>query len=183
MRNILLVLLLSSCTAYHHGTITQSEQIGENLSIADFAHGYAKVSRFLIFGGIGTDALIAEAKKNLMLNHPLKPGEHFANFILDFKEAYYFPGFHTTTVLITAEVITQGNSDYLTQLREQAQTEYKGYHLGESVLLKVAAYGDVFVEAEVLAFRKKRLIIGFLDHHGRYKTKSITVNELKKKEK
>lgn len=179
IRSILLVMILSSCTAYHHGTLTESEQGNETTSITDLAHGYARVSRFWIFGGNGTDALIADAKRNMILNHPLKSGEHFANFILDFKEAYYFPGFHTTTVIITAEVITQGNSDYLSQIREQSQTEYQGYHLGQSVLLKVAAYGEVYIEAEILAFRKNKIVIGFIDHQGRYKTKSVTVNELK----
>ncbi|MEM6842888.1 MAG: DUF6567 family protein [Bacteroidota bacterium] len=178
---LLIVVLCSSCTAYHHGTLTESDHSNKDLNVIDLARGYAKVSRFLFFGGNQTDALIADARRSLLINYPLDKGQYFSNYTLDRKETYAFPGIHTTTVIITAEVVAAADSDFLTQLQEEANAAYLRFLLGQQVSFfddKI----DKLVEGEILALKKSKAVVGYVDLAGKFKIKGISLKKLKSAE-
>ncbi|RYM36084.1 hypothetical protein ERX46_03560 [Brumimicrobium glaciale] len=55
-------------------------------------------------GGVATDALVLEAKRNLYKNYPLAPGQALANVSVDFKRSF-FPIISKAKVVISADII------------------------------------------------------------------------------
>jgi len=177
MRRYIFILLVfsSACTAYHHGGITASNESNSSLSVVDFAHGYAKVNRFLFIGGANRDVLIADAKRNLLLNYPLQDGQFFTNYIVDFKETFYFYGIHSTTVTITAEVVSEENSDLLNDLREEVAKKSSNYQLGQKVFFKKASS---YTPAKIISLEKNGAVVGYFDTKDRYRIKRFSYDKI-----
>ncbi len=177
MRKYIFILLIfsSACTAYHHGGITASNHTDEKLSVVDFAHGYAKVNRFLFIGGVNRDVLIADAKRNLLLNYPLKEGQFFTNYIVDFKESFYFYGIHSTTVTITAEVASKESSDFLNEMREDVSKKYSNYQLGQKVFFKK---GSSYNPAKIISLEKNGVVVGYFDNKDKYRIKRFPFDKI-----
>jgi|GEM_PF-1833260 len=175
---ILLFISLSSCTAFYHGTLSESSSTEEDYSIVNFARGYAKISRFWGIGGFNRDALIADAKKNLLKTHPLKKGQRFANFILDIKNAFYFPGIHTTTVVVTAEIITKSTSNFLEEQKDENKINDNHFSLGQNVYYYYPKEYR-YIRVKILDIYKKMLFIGFEDSRGRYRIKKVMATKVR----
>ncbi|WKN43488.1 DUF6567 family protein [Tunicatimonas pelagia] len=171
-------LLLNACTAYHHGLLTEGTKMDSDSNIVDIVHGYAKVSRFWFLGGNSTDALVADARRNLLAKYPLEEGQYFTNYTLDMKDAFYFPGIYTTTAIITAEVVGAGDSDFLAELKKEANSEYIGFVLGQDIEFFDDTESRV-VKAEIIVLKKGKAIVGYIDLRGKFRTKSIPLKKLR----
>jgi len=91
LKNISLALaaiVFSSC-AIHVGMITGDASIStNNFKMIGMAKGTATTTKIFGLGGLGKDALVNDAKKDLLQNNPLKDGQALANLTLDFKNSY-----------------------------------------------------------------------------------------------
>jgi len=96
-------IFISSC-AFHSGSIS-SNSASEAYYYHDIALGFSETKQFLMIGGNSKDALILEAKKNLSANRPLKKGERYTNYVVDFKVKYIF-GMRHLECTVSADVVS-----------------------------------------------------------------------------
>ena len=83
-----LAIVFCSC-AIHVGTITGDAYISSNnFKMVGMADGTATTTKIFGIGGLGIEALVLEAKKDLLQNNPLREGQALANVSLDFKNSY-----------------------------------------------------------------------------------------------
>jgi hypothetical protein len=102
--SLLLIISLSSC-AFHQGVISGSASINsKNFKTIKMATGVATATRILGFGGLSKDALVAQAKKNLLEKYPIKDGQVLANITVDFKYTFILL-YNQTKVTMTADII------------------------------------------------------------------------------
>lgn len=100
----LFISLLTSC-AIHSGMMNNSVQLNQNnFRYIRNASGQAKTNKILGIGGNEKQALVAEAKKNLLDNYPLKDGQALANIVVDFKTSYFII-FLENKVTVTADIV------------------------------------------------------------------------------
>ncbi len=175
---VTILSFFSSCTAYHHGSLMEGEHQRSEKTLIKHARGYAKVNRFLFFGGTHTDALVADAKMNLLMNNTLEEGQYFANSTLDFKESFNLLGIHSTKAIITAEIRGSGGSGYLDSLRAERLQTYSNLEIGQTVYLPL--FGDRVREVKVLALENNRVTIGYFDKQHRYRIRNVSASNLKK---
>ncbi|SKC46664.1 DUF6567 family protein [Ohtaekwangia koreensis] len=102
------MVLLSSCAA-HVGTLTSNVSLNQaNFRVVSTATGSAQTKLVLGFGGLKKEALVAEAKKDLIAKANLTPTQVLANISVDYKTSIY-PGFIPAVVInkviLTADVI------------------------------------------------------------------------------
>ena len=108
-KNLLLIaalsiFLLSSC-AFHTGLFTNSTSLSSNnFKVVKLAKGSAKTTKYFGIGGLAKDALVFEAKKDLLANYPLKENQALANVTVDFKNSIMFFVMETK-VTMTADII------------------------------------------------------------------------------
>lgn len=73
--------------------------------------GTAKTTHVFGIGGLKTQALVYEAKKDLYRSYPLSEGQAFANISVDFKRSYIF--FVSKTIAtLTADVVEFNEGSY-----------------------------------------------------------------------
>lgn len=102
---IVFVALISNSCATHWGTMNGSASLSSNnFKIVKMASGTASTKKIFGFGGLAKDALVLEAKKELMQNYPLKEGQALANVTVDFKNSFMF-FVNTNKVTVTADVV------------------------------------------------------------------------------
>lgn len=101
---ILSTFLLSSC-AFHSGLFSNSTSLSSNnFKIVKLANGVAETTKVFFIGGLNKDALVFEAKKDLLANFPLKENQTLANVTVDFKNTYIL-FIVKTKVTMTADII------------------------------------------------------------------------------
>lgn len=99
-----LAFLLTSC-AFHMGSMNSSASLSSNnFKYVKLASGQAETIKFLGLGGLSKEGLVAEAKKNLLKNNPLKDGQALANIVVDFKYTYLLLLINTKAI-ITADIV------------------------------------------------------------------------------
>ncbi|MGB0176730.1 MAG: DUF6567 family protein [Owenweeksia sp.] len=169
-----------SC-AFHSGSIGGSGYpTSPNSRITSTAYGYANTSHVLGIGGLGSDALVLEAKKNLFNNYSLQKGESFVNFSVDFKRSYFFL-FSITKVTVSAEVATYGSSEEKAEVTNDSPYLSEGdmvyyrtnlYEVEQAYLLKKStSQKGTLSEITVLTFKDdRRPIIKTLGSPTLYKT-------------
>jgi hypothetical protein len=102
---LVIVTILTSSCAMHWGMMTGNASLSSNnFKMVKIATGTATATKILGFGGLGKNALIYEAKKNLMENFPLKEGQALANVTADIKTSYIF-FVSTEKATVTADII------------------------------------------------------------------------------
>lgn len=95
---------LTSC-AFHSGMMNNSVQLNQNnFKYVRNASGVAKTTKIIGIGGIEKQALVAEAKKDLLNNYPLKDGQALANIVVDFKTSFFLV-LMETKVTVTADIV------------------------------------------------------------------------------
>lgn len=132
------ILLFSSC-AFHSGTIT-SNVTNEPVVHKDLAVGTASTNIVLNIGGLSKDALISEARKNMVRARPLEGAEQYNNVELNIKNTFYIVG-HKTKVTIKADVIAPKDSvnqasyseEYLKKITNSSPTTNL-FSVGDSVI-------------------------------------------------
>lgn len=102
---IVIIAFATSSCATHWGTMNGSASLSSNnFKIAKMASGTASTTKIFGFGGLAKDALVLEAKKDMMQNYPLREGQALANVTVDFKNSFMF-FVNTNKVTVTADVV------------------------------------------------------------------------------
>ncbi len=97
-------IFFSSC-ATHYGLMSSSSSLSSNnFKVIKLAKGESSTTKIFGIGGLDKDALVADAKKNLLENNPLKDGQVLANITVDFKNSFMLI-IMETKVTITADII------------------------------------------------------------------------------
>ena len=105
---ISIAILFSGCFALHSGYMTDSAALGSAnfVYVKHGINGMAKATYVFGIGGLNTQALVAEAKQNMMGYYPLKDNQTLTNITLNWKSTHWFLGIvNTTTCTITADVV------------------------------------------------------------------------------
>jgi len=143
MRKILIIpvslFLLNSCIAIHTGTISSSS-IGKTVIYEDIAFGVSQTERILGFGGAGQDAMVLEAKRELIKNRPLNANEEYLNFTIDCKNTYW-PFYRQTKVTMSADVVKFTDNP----INEPFSDIYKNKLMGKSIANALFQIGDSIV--------------------------------------
>ena len=102
---VLSITFVSSC-AIHNGYIENSASWSEaNFSYANQSiSGMSGAQYVFAIGGLKRQALIEEAKKDMLKNNPLQPNQVLANVTVNWKYSFYVVVFKTDCT-ITADVM------------------------------------------------------------------------------
>ncbi len=176
-----LILILTSC-AFHSGTLT-SNVTAEPVVHKDIAVGVASTNRVLQIGGLSKDALISEARKNMVRSRPLEGAEQYNNIEVNFKNTFYILG-HKTKVTITADVIEPKDSvnqpsyseRYLKKLTNPGP-QIDLFAVGDSITLNNYNYQ----KGEIVRFLGEdfhRVEISYTDAKNNVKTKKVSINQI-----
>lgn len=139
------LFLLNSCASTHNGVLNSSNDL-RNVKYVDFAFGNSKTTTFLGIGGNKHDALVLEAKLNMMRNFPLKPNQFYGNFIVDYKTTKVL-GVVTNLVTVSADILEEkSNSD------KELFSESLKSKLGISKENEFFAIGDTVVDENNLKY-------------------------------
>lgn len=171
------ILLLSSC-AMHQGMISSSS-LNRNVMYEDIAYGVSQTNQVLGLGGLSKDALIFEAKRELINNRPLKQNETYANFTVDFKRSF-FPFYSQTKATMSADVVSFTDdlqADPYTEKYKQKLTRKslanKLFEIGDSVYLDRHQNGVIISIEDI---DKVRVLIK--TKKGNSKTKILGTNKI-----
>ncbi|WP_159038566.1 DUF6567 family protein [Brumimicrobium mesophilum] len=175
-----LPFLFNSC-AFHSGVMVGSASLSdENFTVIDYAIGTSNTTQVFGIGGIGTDALVLEAKRNLYENYPLSKGQALANVSVDFKRSY---------VIIVSKLKVVVSAD-IVDFNEDAvvKTDINKYPIGlvnepprfydvidEMVFLK---YRGEYVKGKVVGFGEFKAKVMMSNKRDRFRIKRISVNKM-----
>jgi hypothetical protein len=134
-----IIAFLSNCTV-HRSTLLGSRCNG-NCSYQNIAYGSVEKQQIFGIGGNKINAMLFEAKKNLYRTYPLRKGQFYDNFVVDYKTTYY-PFVKITLVTVTADVvIAEGvlseqlfSPEYSLALDAGKTTSINGVSLSDSVV-------------------------------------------------
>jgi hypothetical protein len=133
------LFLFNSCASTHNGVLNSSNDL-RNVKYVDFAFGNSKTTTFLGIGGNKHDALVLEAKLNMMRNFPLKPNQFYGNFIVDYKTTKVL-GVVTNLVTVSADILEEKTS-----IDKELFSESLKGKLGISKENEFFAIGDTVVD-------------------------------------
>ncbi len=174
---MIVLLALNSC-AVHHGMISSSSVDG-NFVYEDIAYGVAQTKLVLGFGGLSQDALVLEAKRELMKNRPLKANEEYLNFTVDFKRSFW-PFISKNKVTMSADVIRHTDDsnaepyseNYLSKL-SRLNLSNELFHVGDSVLFKKDKKGVI-----ISMLNKDKVRIQYTTKKDKIRTKSLSIYDI-----
>ena len=181
MRRLSVVLvslyILTSC-ASHHGIISSSS-INRSVTYEDVAYGVSQTNTYFGVGGLAQDALVLEAKRELMKNRPLKPDEEYANFTVDFKRAYW-PFYIQTKVTVSADVVRFINDSIYDPYSENYKNKLSSLNLSndlfavsDSILFEKSKKGTIVSIEDI-----DRVRIVYKTQSGKIRTKKISINDI-----
>ncbi len=172
--------LLSSC-AYHSGVMTGNAFLSDSdFTIVDLAIGRAEITKVFGLGGISTDALVFEAKRNLYKNYPLSKGQALANVTVDYKKEFYLL-YSKNVVIISAEVVDFNKKDS-TSIIEDINTLHHNISKSKDIFYPGAKVyisdHDVYRQGEVMDIKHSKLIVQFFDIKNRLRTSNYSINSV-----
>ncbi len=102
---VIISFMLSGC-ATHMGYMNSSAALGDNNFTYAQKHisGSAKTTYILGIGGLGKEALVDEAKQNMLANYELKPGQSIANITVNWKTSFFFVVW-SAKCTVTADIV------------------------------------------------------------------------------
>lgn len=170
-------LIFTSC-ATHFGMLSTSTN-NRPVVYEDIAIGVAQSNQFLGMGGLSQDALVFEAKRELIRNRPLRTNEEFANFSVDFKRTFLIINLRTK-VTVTADVVSfekdSGSDIYsenYTRKLSSIALSNELFAIGDSVLFKKDKKGVI-----ISAINDHMVRIQFTTGRNKIRTKNVNINEL-----
>lgn len=149
----------------------------------DIAIGAASTNIVFNIGGLSKDALISEARKNMIRSRPLEGAEQYNNVEVNIKNTFYIIG-HKTKVTIHADVIEPKNNieqatysdNYLQKINNPAP---KGglFSIGDVVRLNNynGQSGEI---VRFLGESLERVEISYTDDNNATRTKKISVDRI-----
>jgi len=88
---IAVIAITTSSCASHWGMMTGNASLSSNnFKITKIASGSAATTKIFGIGGLAKNAIVFEAKKDLIKNNPLKDGQALANVTVDIKTSVIF---------------------------------------------------------------------------------------------
>jgi hypothetical protein len=96
-------IMANSC-AFHSGMMTGNAEISSNSEIIGFATGKSKTSLVFGIGGLDSQTLVRDAKRDMYSKYPLKQGQAYANVTVDWQKAFYFIVV-VNTLTISADIV------------------------------------------------------------------------------
>jgi hypothetical protein len=174
---VMLALLFSSC-ATHLGMI--SSGVPEHpIQYVDIAIGAAQTDYVFGIGGLSKDALVLQAKQNMMKSRPLKKNEMYMNFTVDFKRSFWLV-YLQTKVTVSADVV-QGTGDrdlspfspgYRDRLGSAASPD-KLFAVGDTVIFDKTHRGTI-----VSIGRKGSLHVSYQTDNGDFRVTNMARNSV-----
>ena len=142
------IVMLSSC-AFHSGQFV-TDLPNEPVEHIDIATGVSSTVRVFGLGGLGKDALLREARRELIANRPLFDDEAYNNYTIDYKRTYFFFG-SKTKVTISADVIAPKDTlynptftgEYLAEIGSHNSYYDSLFWIGDSVIYDRDQYGEI----------------------------------------
>jgi hypothetical protein len=119
-----LMIGLASCVSFHTGTLSSSSA-GRPVRYEDIAFGVSQTNKYFGLGGQNQDALVLEAKRELVKNRPLNKNEEYANYTIDFKTTYW-PYYIQTKVTMSADVVKFNSDTTISKYSELYQNKLLG---------------------------------------------------------
>lgn len=115
MKNLLLrtcfvltiTALFSSCAAGLTGSMNNSAALNSNNFnyVQKDLQGKSQATYVLGIGGMNREAIVEEAKKNMLENYSLKDGQTLANTTVNFKYSNFLGIVATTKCYVTADIV------------------------------------------------------------------------------
>lgn len=168
------VLLFSSC-AIHHGNISTSS-LNRNVQYQDIAYGVAQTKTFFGIGGLSQDALVLEAKRELLKNRPLKAKEEYANFTIDFKRSF-FPFYSPTKVTLSADVVKFTDDSAVNPITQNYKNKLSTrllsnslFEVGDSVQFDKTKIGSV-----ISFSNNSHVIVEYKNKNDKVRTKILSI--------
>ena len=165
--------LLTSCS-YHLGTVGGGTGVisNSNFKEVDYAFGTSKTVNVFGIGGNQKDALVIEAKRNLLLNRPLNSGEVLGQTTVDFKRTFIFPVV-VNKVTVSSEIIDFSDNQLDSSAFRLNQQHFVGsFQKGEYDFGEMVTYKGQSI-ARVLGKNKQKYILKFYDGNNNLKVKSV----------
>jgi hypothetical protein len=178
LTSLAIVYLMTSCVTYHHGAISSST-VSRTVKYQDIAIGVSQINKFWGFGGISKDALVLEARREMIKNRPLRSKEQYLNFTVDFKHTFW-PIFSQTKVTMCADVVSFSNDS----TGEVYSTKYKDKLLGKSLSNELFAIGDSVIfnkthEGVIISIEDVDVVrVLYKSRSDKNRTKRISINKI-----
>lgn len=185
--NLFIVMILFSASActIHNGSVGGGSGVitNDQYSGIRFGIGSASTTQFLGIGGVDKEGLVLEAKRNLILNARLKPGEVIGQTTVDLKRTIVFP-IITRKLTISAEIIdfTPPEKDALAPemnlegfISKYRRLQHKAFAVGEKVYYR---YYDKWIEAEVTEDVGRKYRIRFINKQDDLRQKVVQPHQL-----
>ncbi len=187
MKKLLIVpvicYLLTSCVAIHTGSISSSS-IGKTVKYEDIACGVSQTDRLFGLGSLSQDALVLEAKREMIKNRPLMPDEEYANYTLDFKNTYW-PFYIQNKVTMCTDVVRFTNDN----INDPYSEKYKMKLVGVIISNELFAIGDSIIdekfnEATIISLQNDKIArIMYKTGEDKIRTKKISIEKIYSKNK
>ena len=196
---------LSACTI-HTGAIGGGSGVitNDQFAVTRLVTGTSKTTQFLGIGGFEKDALVYEAKKNMIGGADMQPGEVIGQTTIDFKRTFFFP-IQVNKVTVSSEIIDFSGRAKPTEVpdlypqeielsaeepvtpepvQEVVKSRYANaktsYVIGEEVYY-FAGDRNQWVEAKVLGRVGKKYKVVFENKKGEMKEKEVQLRSLRAK--
>lgn len=181
MKKLLIILgsigMLTSC-ASHFGMIS-SAPVNGNVIYQDVAYGVAQTNQYFGIGGISQDALVLEAKRDMMRNRPLTASEEYANFTVDFKNSFW-PFYIQTKATVSADVVKKT----MEPLENPYSEKYKKILAGNALTTNLFQVGDSILfdkntEGSIVSIKgidKVRVI--YRSNKGKMLSKVVSIDDI-----
>jgi hypothetical protein len=153
----LLIFVFTSCTV--HRSAMQGSRCNGKCNYQTIAIGISEKKQILGIGGSAINGMLFEAKRNLYRTYPLRKGEFYDNFVVDYKTTYYL-FFAKSLVTVTADVVIENASD-----KEQLFSENYTLALNAG---KVTVCDNILISDSVVYLQRGKLKRGIvLDFKGK----------------
>jgi len=170
-----ILFFISSCTV-HTGALS-GNNAGYNDRTVAIGYGIAEKTAFLGIGGLHKGAMVLEAKKNMYLNHPLKYGQAFSDYSVDFVKIYY-PFVTNLRVMVSAEIIEEYKDHSKDKIEKNILTHPIYYNptlaIGDSVQLNIS---PPFIKAVVRKIEINKVTVAYTNNRGMLEFRGISTNE------
>jgi hypothetical protein len=141
----------------------QGSRCNGKCSYQSIAFGTTVKKQIFGRGGNSSDAMLFEAKRNLYRAFPLRKGEFYDNFVVDYKTTYY-PFCTKTQVTVTADIILENGStndelfseNYILSVNAGKITSVDHLKLADSV---VYLQGCNSIKGIIIDFKDKAAIV------------------------
>lgn len=106
--SLIAVLALSGCVSMHTGITASSASLSKNnfIYVAKSVQGTATVTQFIALIPGAKEALVNDAKQEILKRYPLKDNQVLSNITIDFKSSLILgPLVRKTKCTVTADVV------------------------------------------------------------------------------